>query len=149
MVTLPGAGSETLAEWRRRGIGRIWKMAPTTLGKKSLFRLIKKPALLFYDNHVLFVWKKKKNRNREIECLGSFIARGHLYWCKKQQGEADIKFFTLFMTSVAETVLLRFFLHEIIFNRKWKLYRHKHGRWGGTCNRRKLENSLTVQNKDQ
>lgn len=91
-------------------------MAPTTLGKKSLFRLIKKPAPLFYDNHVLFVWEKTKLEKYSI--WAPSLPEAACTHAKSTRGGQISRFFALFMTSVAVTVLLRFFLHEIILSRK-------------------------------
>lgn len=91
-------------------------MAPKTSGKKSLFRLIKKPALLFYDNHVLFVWKKTKIEKYTV--WAPSLLEATCTDAKSNRGGQISRFFALFMTSVAVTVLLRFFLHEIILNRK-------------------------------
>lgn len=93
-------------------------MAPMTLGKKSLFRLIKKPAPFFCDNHVLFVWEKKITKIEKYSVWAPSLPEATCTDAKSNRGRPISRFFTLFMTSVAETVLLRFFLHEIIFNRK-------------------------------
>lgn len=64
-------------------------MAPKTSGKKSLFRLIKKPALLFYDNHVLFVWKKTKIEKYTV--WAPSLPEATCTDAKKQQSRTDIK----------------------------------------------------------
>ena len=71
---------------------------------------------LFYDNHVLFVWKKTKLEKYSI--WAPSLPEAACTHAKSTRGGQISRFFALFMTSVAVTVLLRFFLHEIILSRK-------------------------------
>jgi len=89
---------------------------PRPWGRKLYLGLLKKPAPLFYDNHVLFVWKKTKLEKYSI--WAPSLPEAACTHAKSTRGGQISRFFALFMTSVAVTVLLRFFLHEIILSRK-------------------------------
>ena len=91
-------------------------MAPKTSRRNLYLGLLKN--LLCSSMTTMFYLCGKKTKIKKYTVWAPSLPEATCTDAKSNRGGQISRFFTLFMTSVALTVLLRFFLHEIILNRK-------------------------------